>query len=92
MLTRNLKQNVKEPTRITKNTSTCLDLLFTNIKYSLTETSIVELGFSDHKSVIFTTQIKQSSLNKMLIIKRIYNEKNMNRFKEQLQTIKWSEI
>lgn len=92
MVSYNYRQHVKEPTRITENTSTCLDLIFSRISNYPTLTSVNEFGFSDHKGVIFSIRLKLDSLKKIVIFKRIFNETNINKFKEQLQSVKWKEV
>lgn len=88
----NFKQQIKEPTRVTKTSSTCLDLIFTNFSGNATY-SVQDFGFSDHKCSIMhltdiTTQI-QNKPNFWYITKRNFSIKNMNKFKTQLQKIEW---
>lgn len=70
MLESNFKQHIKEPTYISKNGSTCLDLVFTT-------TTVRDFGFSDHKCAMVQLQNipKETSLNFWYNTKRIYKNK-----------------
>lgn len=46
----NFNQHIKEPTRVTSTSSTCLDLIFTNFVENC-DSNVKDFGFSDHKSV-----------------------------------------
>lgn len=93
MLEYNFQQHIKVPTRITKNSSTCLDLIFTNFINNVSS-SVQEFGFSDHNGTIVhleNTNVLQinSKSTFWYIHKRIYNNKNINKFKTNLQKIDW---
>ncbi|XP_063395759.1 uncharacterized protein LOC134680582 [Cydia fagiglandana] len=91
MLEYNLKQYVREPTRVNKNSATCLDLIFTNFTKNFT-TSVTELGFSDHKCVTINIEDLNQQRQKTTFwyqTKRVYNSKNIQTFKQELQKINW---
>lgn len=56
MLTYNLQQIVKEPTKITHSSSTCIDLVLMNVKSNNRQSIVNEFGFSDHKGLLFSIQ------------------------------------
>lgn len=93
MLTYNFHQHVSDPTRVTNTTATCLDLLFTNSTQQSHLVSVHDYGFSDHKGVvIILPKLVESHGNKWQIEKRIFNYKNMNLFKAELQKVNWNDV
>lgn len=88
MLTYNFHQKVKGATRVTASSSTCLDLLFTNFKID-TQVVIDELGFSDHRGILFSTPLTTYQPKQLTMLKRRYTETNINKFKDELLTINW---
>lgn len=81
MLTCNLNQIVDEPTRESKVSSTCIDLIFTNkIDYEL---SVEENGLSDHKSLIYIFKTSDRVPLKRISYKnkRFFSNKNMEKFR-----------
>lgn len=89
----NFKQNVKEATRVTCTTKTCIDTIFSNFKLDI-QPKVCELGFSDHKGVLVTLPKISQNPNKAIYYmeKRIFNGKNVNYFMYELQQINWNTI
>lgn len=50
----NFHQNVKEPTRITAASTTCIDVIFTNLNKSGLPITVTEYGISEHKGITIT--------------------------------------
>ena len=48
LLSYNLTNTVTLPTRVTKNTSSLIDVIIINKKYNNNSTEVVNLGYSDH--------------------------------------------
>jgi hypothetical protein len=92
MLCYNLKQIVKQPTREINNSSTCIDLVFTN--QTKCNVEVEDNGISDHKSVLLTLerQDTQKTQNPWHAHSRIYSEKNMLLFKQELAKINWNSV
>lgn len=92
MLSFNFKQIVEEPTRVTATTSSCLDIVFSNLKNQTLGTSVQQYGFSDHKSVLLSLQVNSPGLKYLTVDKRIFSEKNTLNFKNALQQINWRDV
>lgn len=94
MLEFNFTQYIKQPTHITQNSSTCLDLLFTNFNNIQIHTEIIELGFSDHAGTVIKLKLPQLKQEKYVwnIEKRIFNSTNIEKFKSCLNNINWHTI
>jgi hypothetical protein len=92
----NFHQNVREHTRITPNSQTCLDILFTNFDMNNTEIEVVELGFSDHRGVLVTLQSISDKTKAQRIqysyVTRLYTENNINKFKTELQNTDFTSL
>ena len=57
-------QYVNSPTRITPNTASCIDLIFTNFKWKDMHATVEELGFSDHNSTILHLNLLYERVHK----------------------------
>lgn len=92
LTTYNFQQIVKEPTRITTTSSTCLDLIFINFNNKELTVNVQELGFSDHRGVELSLPLKIGYLRNYTISKRIFNDTNTNKFKKEISTVRWDTI
>ena len=63
-LTLELKQLIKDPTRILCNTSTLIDIL-TSSSEKVVQAGIIETSLSDHQIIFCTRKIKREKLNKI---------------------------
>lgn len=92
----NFKTLVTEPTRITQSSSTCIDLVFSNI-YDADNKAIAtvkDYGLSDHMGVYVSvphSENSQSSPN-WYANERVFSEKNIKIFKQKICKIKWTSI
>lgn len=93
MLEYKFVQHIKEPTRISQTTSTCLDLIFTNFNDNNMYTTVEELGFSDHSGTIIHMILKQQTKNSIWFAnKRLFNQSNIKKFKSKLNIQNWNNI
>lgn len=93
MLEFKFTQHIKEPTRITHTTSTCLDLIFTNFNDNSLHTTVEELGFSDHCGTSVNMTFKQETKELVwFTVKRLFNTNNIQKFKSKLSTQNWNNI
>lgn len=89
----NFHQLINEPTRITPTSSTCLDVIFTNIDKQIVTINVHEFGISDHKGTSITLSKQNMNVKQTYYIeKRQFNIRNMSIFKEKLQCINWGII
>lgn len=88
MLEFRLTQHIKQATHHTATSSTCLDLIFTNLNKTLFYTSIEQLGFSNHSGTILHLKLPklthQITWTKTM---RLFNSKNVILFKNTLKNI-----
>jgi hypothetical protein len=84
----NFNQHVKEPTRVTQCSATCLDHLFTNFTRTCLKVCVNDYGLSDHKALCVTIPIlKLKSSETWTEVKRKFNDHNIKCFKSTLQQI-----
>lgn len=90
----NFAQQVREPTRVTQNTSSCIDLVFSNMHYHKDRfsTKTKEYGLSDHKAILISIpgDLIRDNIT-WYTKKRIFSAQNIQSFKEELQKINWSD-
>lgn len=94
MLEHRLNQHVNSPTHINTNTTTCIDLLFTNfINKNNICLTVENYGFSDHMGVELQVKISKNKQNiTWYIDKRLFTDKNINKYKSKVQNINWLNI
>ena len=92
MDTNNLKQLVREPTRITDNTATCIDIILTPCEEIVSKVSVLPPICSDHMvpCIKIKTNYKPPSAYKKEIYK--YSQIDVVKFEELLQNINFEEI
>lgn len=87
-----LTSTIKGPTRINKSSATQIDYIITNIKTEY-ETSILELGISDHTAqVINFNSYNDQQNNQVKISKRSFTDMNKHNYTNLLINIDWSEL
>lgn len=77
-------------TRVTKTTSTCIDLVFSNMHHCSISTETKEYGLSDHQGILIGMPGELPEDKKPWYTeKRIFSAPNLKSFKEELQKINW---
>ncbi|MGL5507016.1 MAG: endonuclease/exonuclease/phosphatase family protein [Paraclostridium sp.] len=93
----NLTQMVTQPTRIGMKTncvctSSCIDLIFTNIQDLCSKAVSVAVGCSDHNLIALTKKTKIPKLGSRIILSRAYKRFNQDLFINEVQSVQWSEV
>ena len=85
-----LKVINKEPTRVTDQSSTLIDLIIVSKNIQIKKITNLELGISDHMLIngIIKTQIKRP--HPKIVRARSYKNFNPNKFQQDLETAPWS--
>jgi len=83
---------VKSPTRITKSTSTLIDVIITNKKYYMELATVIELGFSDHQAQVLPVLRKNHASVNRRVLKRHFGDDNIWEFKYLLKKVTWQEV
>lgn len=92
MISYNFHQKIKEPTRITQNSSTCIDLIFINFKIKDREIIVHNFGLSDHCGLLLSIPSNTQNLKNIVLYKRVYNDLNINKFTNELSNINWKDV
>ena len=81
---------INKPTRITNQSMTLIDNIYTNITYSNIDRGIFYTDVSDHFPVFCILNSDRSkNLKSEFINKRIYSTKNFEKFQEKLSKTDW---
>jgi hypothetical protein len=90
----NYTQLIRNATRVTKTTSSCIDLIFTNYPKLIKESYVVDYGLSDHKAVQIKLNSELDCRNNSTLYKynRLFTNKKINTFKNSLKRLKWDKI
>lgn len=86
MGTYNIKQTIHQPTRIAKNSATCIDGIFTNVEIPY-RVNIIDTHISDHtaQKIVFDTNVEQTEYKN----RRIFSEKKIQHFRDSLKEQNW---
>ncbi|XP_072948764.1 uncharacterized protein [Epargyreus clarus] len=88
-----LEQLIKEPTRITDNSQTILDLVMTNMNSKCKKVEVIHNhSLSDHALVVVDFDIKKPKLGKQFKLHRALHNINLNQFADNLRLIPWEYI
>ena len=82
----NLDQIVKYPTRVTSNTSSLIDHIWTSIS-SIKFSSVTDFLIADHYPICSLFQLKETKNEPKLITFRTYSDDAVNKFQENFRPI-----
>ena len=85
-----LKQIVKKPTRVSNESSTMIDLIFTNNESTIAHVDVLPLCLSDHDCVGCVRKINHQKFPPRQITCRNYSRYNPNDFNNDLRSHDWS--
>ena len=92
LLRYNLVNTVQSPTRITKSTSTLIDVIVINGKHYKEPATVVELGISDHQAQVLAVLGKTHTNGKRRELKRHFGDENIREFQYLLEKETWQEV
>ena len=88
-----LTQLVKEPTRITKKTSTLLDLILVNSPKNVKCSGVVDIpGISDHSMVYAAYAMKKPKWKPIIIKRRDFRKFSEVEFRRDMENASWGNI
>ena len=85
---------ISRPTRVTNNTATLIDNIFTNDHYNLAHSTqgILVTDISDHYPIFYINESIKETEKEIWINKRKYTNQNKTNFTSDLSSIDWIEI
>jgi hypothetical protein len=86
------QQLVSDPTRITANSKTLIDLAFTNKPELINGAGVIHLRISDHSLIYIQRNISVTRKEPKLIKSRNFKHYNSNNFKSDLSTYLYDQI
>ena len=87
----NLSQYIKTETRLTKNSSTLLDLILTNAQY-ISQAGTLDTFISDHQPVFLIKKKPRSHSQPLEFRGRSYTNYNCNKLRERLLEANWRDF
>ena len=78
------EQMIEQPTRITDNSETIIDLVFTNKPELVTNFGVIHIGISDHSLIFLQRKISVPRSEPKLINKRNFKHYNVDAFRSDL--------
>ena len=95
METYNCTQFITHPTRITKTSSTAIDLIFTNAPSKFASSGVHELAMTDHYMIycVFgkSQTIRTSQIHKCRVV-RSYKKFNEEGFRNDIESVVWDPV
>lgn len=93
----NLTQVVTKPTRVNckadgSKSSTCIDLIFTNVAELCSKAISIPVGCSDHNIVAIGRKTKVPKCGQKIIQKRMFKYFNENNYYNEVRNIDWSTV
>ena len=82
---------INKPTRVTENTSSIIDNIYTNASKTLVN-GIFKTDFSDHYSIFCVTDLTKPLVKNKTVIKREFNANNIRKFNETLNQTDWGPV
>lgn len=83
---------IKESTRISNSSSTCIDNILLNDKFDYFEAGIVDLNLADHLAQTLNISITKEKSIRRTIYKRCFNSQNTTNFLRFLDNENWYDL
>ena len=87
-----LEQLITEPTRVTTNSSTLIDLCVTNTATKIVNSGVLHLGISDHSLIYMTYKTKHERSGKRIIEIRSMKKFRKEQYLWDLEKQNWTDI
>lgn len=91
-LTYNLTNVVNEPTRISHNTSTCIDYICTNFNSFNMTCTVIENAISDHTAQVLSLSLNLRDYEENYIFTRLLSAMNYNTFASYVSRETWLDV
>ena len=87
-----MKQLIKDPTRVTPNSQTLIDLIFVSNTMGNLDSGIHSVGLSDHSLVYVILDIERTKHKSTVTKFRSFRKFNEDKFREDLCNCNWDDI
>ena len=84
-----LRQLIKEPTRVTLDRNSCLDLFLTNCD-NISKAGVCDINMSDHLPILLTRKRMKTNKKKSNFTGRSYRRYEKNIFQQSIEEADWS--
>ena len=87
-----LSQLITEPTRVTPDSKTLIDLCITNSPEKVTNSGVIHLGISDHSLVFLSRKTQYCRIGPRVIETRQFKHFNRGKFLSDLNQLPWANV
>ena len=87
-----LSQLITEPTRVTQDSKTLIDLCITNSPEKITNSGVIHLGISDHSLVFLSRKTQYCRTGPRVIETRQFKHFNRGKFLSDLNQLPWANV
>ena len=87
-----LSQLITEPTRVTQNSKTLIDLCIMNSPDKITNSGVIHLGISDHSLVFLSRKTQYCRIGPRVIETRQFKHFNRGKFLSDLNQLPWANV
>jgi hypothetical protein len=88
----NMMNTVRSPTRISPTTVSSIDVIITNKDSPILNTAVVDLGFSDHHAQLVRTDTGKRICNTKTSVRRQFTFNSIAEFKHLLSKEVWNDV
>ena len=88
----NMTQVVNDPTRVTRESQTLIDIICTSQPQSITSVKVVKSALSDHDMTAFVRKLNSLKFKPRTIKCRNYSKYCPTRFNEDLSSVSWDNL
>ena len=86
------KQLIKDPTRVTSDSTTLIDVLLSNRPLNISKTSVVPLSLSDHDCIACVRKVNNAKIPSREVTSRNYKDYDPHRFTLDLLSYDWQPL
>ena len=88
----NLSQIISKPTRVTRDSSSLLDVILTTNPHQVIQTTILENSISDHFTISALLRLKAPKPHRSRILTRTYKNYDSEKFSEDISKVIWNAL
>ena len=88
----NLSQMISKPTRVTRDSSSLLDVILTTNPHQVIQTTILQNSISDHFTISALLRLKAPKPHRSRILTRTYKNYDSEKFSEDISKVIWNAL
>ena len=92
LLSNGFNPKIDRPTKITENSATLIDNIFTNTHHNNTMSGVWLTDITDHLPIYIILPFESSPSKTVYVEKRFYSSEQMQNYKTEMSIVDWSEV